>query len=127
MWAQVVVLNSLMCWFSRPCCLAEVEYTRAEHKREKWELDNYPEGEQAEMVELYVKRGMTQADAESVIGVMSKYKDFFLVGQCMLTPGSHHAWFQRLRLKYDEPLSNIAFNWGMRPYIPDVMMVEELG
>jgi VIT1/CCC1 family predicted Fe2+/Mn2+ transporter len=57
---------------------AEFEYTRAEHKREKWELDNYPEGEKQEMVELYVARGMTQADAESVIEVMSKYKNFFL-------------------------------------------------
>ena len=57
---------------------AEVEYTRAEHRREKWELENYPEGEKREMVELYVKRGMTQADAESVIEVMSKYKNFFL-------------------------------------------------
>ena len=57
---------------------AEFEYTRAEHTREKWELDNYPEGEKQEMVELYVKRGMTPADAESVIGVMSKYKNFFL-------------------------------------------------
>ena len=57
---------------------AEVEYTKAEHRREKWELENYPEGEKREMVELYVKRGMTQADAESVIEVMSKYKNFFL-------------------------------------------------
>ena len=57
---------------------AEFEYTRAEHKREKWELDNYPEGEKQEMVELYVKRGMTESDATSVIEVMSKYKNFFL-------------------------------------------------
>jgi len=57
---------------------AEFEYTRAEHKREKWELDNYPEGEKQEMVELYMKRGMTESDAQSVIEVMSKYKNFFL-------------------------------------------------
>ena len=52
--------------------------TRAEHKREKWELDNYPEGEKREMVELYMKRGMSKEDAETVIEVMSKYKNFFL-------------------------------------------------
>jgi VIT1/CCC1 family predicted Fe2+/Mn2+ transporter len=57
---------------------AEFDYTRAEHKRERWELDNYPEGEKREMEELYIKRGMTAADAESVVGVMSKYKNFFL-------------------------------------------------
>ena len=57
---------------------AEFEYTRAEHKREKWELDNYPEGEKREMVELYMKRGMSKEDAETVVEVMSKYKNFFL-------------------------------------------------
>ena len=57
---------------------AEVDYTKAEHTREKWELDNYPEGEKREMVELYMKRGMTEEDAVSVIDVMAKYKNFFL-------------------------------------------------
>jgi hypothetical protein len=28
---------------------AEFEYTRAEHKREKWELDNYPEAGRYEL------------------------------------------------------------------------------
>ena len=57
---------------------AEVDYTKAEHRREKWELENYPEGEKREMVELYMKRGMTEEDAVSVIDVMAKYKNFFL-------------------------------------------------
>lgn len=57
---------------------AELEYTRAEHKREKWELDNYPEGEKREMVELYVKRGMTEDDAHLIVETMSKYKNLFL-------------------------------------------------
>jgi len=26
------------------------------------------------------------------------------------------AWFQPLKLEYDEPLSNIAFNFNLRPY-----------
>ena len=57
---------------------AEVDYTKAEHTREKWELENYHEGEKREMVELYMKRGMTEEDAVSVIDVMAKYKNFFL-------------------------------------------------
>ena len=37
-----------------------------------------PAGEKREMVELYMKRGMTEADAESVIHVIGKYNEFFL-------------------------------------------------
>ena len=67
--------NAFAVWQRRTAYNAVFAYER---RREKWELENFPEGEQREMVELYVKRGMTQADAESVIEVMSKYKNFFL-------------------------------------------------
>ena len=43
----------------------------------------------------------------------------YLVGRCMLTPGwtrVGRAWFQRLKLKYDEPLSNVAFSFNLRRY-----------
>jgi len=35
------------------------------------------------------------------------------------TPGIRviRAWFQRLKPKYDEPLSNFAFNFYLRPFI----------
>jgi hypothetical protein len=44
----------------------------------KRNLYRYTEGEKREMVELYIKRGMTETDAENVIEIMSKYKNFFL-------------------------------------------------
>lgn len=34
-------------------------YVRKERDREMWELTNYPQGEIAEMVELFVARGMS--------------------------------------------------------------------
>ena len=42
-------------------------YVRNERDREAWELENYPAGEIAEMVELFVARGMSREDAEFVI------------------------------------------------------------
>lgn len=57
---------------------AENEWILNERRREKWEMDNYPEGEVQEMIDIYVKRGMTKTDAENVIMTMSKYTDFFV-------------------------------------------------
>ena len=42
-------------------------YVRKEREREAWELENFPAGEIAEMVELFVARGMSRTDAEFVI------------------------------------------------------------
>lgn len=53
-------------------------YVTKEREREAWELQNYPAGEIAEMVELFVARGMSREDAEVVIQRMAKYKDFFV-------------------------------------------------
>ena len=53
-------------------------YVMQERTREEWELQNYPEGEIAEMVELFVARGMGREDAKVVIQRMAKYKDFFV-------------------------------------------------
>ena len=53
-------------------------YVRKEHERERWELQNFPEGEIAEMVQLFVERGMSQPDAQIVIERMAKYPEFFV-------------------------------------------------
>mmetsp|Transcript_3722 Transcript_3722/g.7241 ORF Transcript_3722/g.7241 Transcript_3722/m.7241 type:complete len:290 (+) Transcript_3722:128-997(+) len=57
---------------------AENEWILSERKREAWEMENYPEGEIEEMVDIYVERGMERSDAEKVIETMSKYEDFFV-------------------------------------------------
>ena len=57
---------------------AENEWILSERDREEWELENYPEGEVSEMVEIYENKGMSHEDAVLVINTMAKYKDFFV-------------------------------------------------
>ncbi|MBD3188849.1 hypothetical protein GF325_18615, partial [Candidatus Bathyarchaeota archaeon] len=54
---------------------SEREYQKREREREMWEVENYPEGEKLEMVELYEDKGMKKEDAEAMVDIMSKYKD----------------------------------------------------
>lgn len=54
---------------------AETEFQQAERKRETWEIENYPEGEKQELVELYISKGMSEEDAKTVTEIISKNKD----------------------------------------------------
>lgn len=54
------------------------EWILSERRREEWEMDNYPEGEVKEMIEIYENKGMSNEDATLVINTMAKYKDFFV-------------------------------------------------
>lgn len=49
-----------------------------EREREQWETVNYLEGEQKEMIELYMSKGLSKEDASIVIGILSKKTEFFV-------------------------------------------------
>lgn len=52
---------------------AEQEYQQSERAREVWELNNYPEGEKQELIEVYVEKGISEADANAMVEIISKY------------------------------------------------------
>lgn len=51
---------------------AETEVAEKEMQREAWELENYPEGEIKEMVEIYEGRGFEHEDARLIVTTMAK-------------------------------------------------------
>ncbi len=53
---------------------AENEYNAAERQREEWEVDNYPEGEKQELVELYFDKGIDKNDAKTMVDIIAKNK-----------------------------------------------------
>lgn len=52
----------------------ELNYQRTERKREEWEVDNNPAGEKKEMVEIYMNKGIDEADAKEMVEILSKHK-----------------------------------------------------
>lgn len=54
---------------------SEQEYHRAERRREQWEVENYPDGEKRELVELYVAKGLTEEDAKTIVEIVARHKD----------------------------------------------------
>lgn len=57
---------------------AERDIALREQARERWEVDVFPEGEVAEMIDLYKKKGVSHQDAVVVAGLLSKYTDFWV-------------------------------------------------
>ncbi|CAN0117381.1 unnamed protein product [Ectocarpus sp. 4 AP-2014] len=54
------------------------EYMDIERKREEWELANHREGEVENMVDTYMRRGMSREDAQEVSARLAKYDDCFV-------------------------------------------------
>ena len=57
---------------------AEQQYQAAERAREEWELENYPEGEKRELKELYVEKGLSEEDSDTLVEILAKYPDFMV-------------------------------------------------
>ncbi|KDO16521.1 hypothetical protein SPRG_17732, partial [Saprolegnia parasitica CBS 223.65] len=53
---------------------AETDLINHERSRELWEMENFPEGEKAEMIELYEAKGISSEDAKIVVDTLSKLK-----------------------------------------------------
>jgi VIT1/CCC1 family predicted Fe2+/Mn2+ transporter len=58
--------------------VAEDEVAERERMREAWEVENYPEGEVREMMDIYTSKGVSKADAELVARTLAKYKQFWI-------------------------------------------------
>ena len=69
----------------------------AERRRERWEMDHVPEREKQEMIDVYVNKGVTEADAMEVVNLLWPHKEAFLGISAPLLfasgvdlPGSRH-------------------------------------
>jgi VIT1/CCC1 family predicted Fe2+/Mn2+ transporter len=51
---------------------SDQEYYQREWQREAWEVEHFPEGERAELYEIYQARGYSEEDAQRLVEVQSK-------------------------------------------------------
>eukprot|EP01091_Cochliopodium_minus_P019753 TRINITY_DN8407_c0_g1_i1.p1 TRINITY_DN8407_c0_g1~~TRINITY_DN8407_c0_g1_i1.p1 ORF type:complete len:282 (-),score=76.69 TRINITY_DN8407_c0_g1_i1:64-909(-) len=67
-----------------------IQFARGERKREKWECDNFYEGEIKEMTELFEKKGMSSEDARQFVTDMSSNQramiDFMMIHELGISP-----------------------------------------
>ncbi len=83
---------------------AENEYAAAERVRETWEVQNYPDGEKREMIELYMEKGIAPDDAKIAVEALSKIEkpwvDIMMVEELGLVENS------------ESPLKNALVTFG---------------
>eukprot|EP00392_Amoebophrya_sp_AT5.2_P007864 g7883.t1 len=83
---------------------AERQIALRELNREKWEVENFPEGEIAEMIQIYMQHGVNVEDAQKVAFTLSKYPKFWVEHMLLheigiLPPGeSDDAWRSSLAM-----------------------------
>jgi VIT1/CCC1 family predicted Fe2+/Mn2+ transporter len=77
---------------------AELNKARRERQREEWEVDNCFEGEIAEMVDLYEKKGFPTEDAKALVAIISKDKkrfvDIMMVEELGITENTDDTWHE---------------------------------
>jgi VIT1/CCC1 family predicted Fe2+/Mn2+ transporter len=57
---------------------SEQEYYERERKREAWEVEHFPEGERAELYELYRLKGYSEEDAHKLVEIQSQEKELWV-------------------------------------------------
>lgn len=66
----------------------ELDFVKDQYKREKWEMENYPEGEMREMKELYKKNyNVNEIDCDTILDTMAKNKKLFVDHMMMIELG----------------------------------------
>jgi VIT1/CCC1 family predicted Fe2+/Mn2+ transporter len=51
---------------------SEQEYYQKEYQREAWEVKHFPDGERAELYEIYRQRGFSEEDSEKLVEIYSR-------------------------------------------------------
>ena len=54
------------------------DFGEFERARERWEMEQFPEGEIQEMVQIYTGYGISERDADIVARTLSKYPEFWI-------------------------------------------------
>jgi len=54
---------------------SEHEYYRKEREREAYEVEHFPDGERAELQEVYINRGYTDEEARQLVDIQSRQPD----------------------------------------------------
>jgi VIT1/CCC1 family predicted Fe2+/Mn2+ transporter len=54
---------------------SEQDYHKEEYNREKWEVENYPKGEEEEIREIYKLKGFTGKDLDRAVEIITSDKD----------------------------------------------------
>lgn len=68
-------LSYLVSWFDQKMMAEFIDFER---QRERWEVENFPEGEIQEMVQIYTGYGVSDTDALLVAKTLSKYPEFWV-------------------------------------------------
>ena len=97
---------------------AEVDYAKGERKRERWELQNFPEGEIAEMVELYVGLGYKKETAFRMVEIMKRDEKLFV--DMMMVEELGIALDQETQNPYEAGAVNFSsfMAFGLLPILP---------
>ena len=54
------------------------EYEQSERERERWEIDNYPEGEKEEIREIYERKGFAGKDLDRAVEIITSDKKIWV-------------------------------------------------